>query len=157
LNEFVIDAKTAGRNLQRFGGRVGGAVDQIVTMNEYVLKLLENTAKDSQAQISGGTVQRVMNAVSPIKTSAPHVIAARRKEVETMWYQATGMMELTIRKLIQEAEVNVVALDKLEGQLDLINEMILREDEGIRAKAEEVVSNLIVVLVPVLSNGMIVG
>ncbi|CCO29263.1 hypothetical protein BN14_03271 [Rhizoctonia solani AG-1 IB] len=126
-------------------------------MNEYVLKLLENTAKDSQAQISGGTVQRVMNAVSPIKTSAPHVIAARRKEVETMWYQATGMMELTIRKLIQEAEVNVVALDKLEGQLDLINEMILREDEGIRAKAEEVVSNLIVVLVPVLSNGMIVG
>ncbi|KAF8705294.1 hypothetical protein RHS03_05302, partial [Rhizoctonia solani] len=142
LNEFVVDAKTAGRNLQRFGGRVGGAVDQIVAMNEYVLKLLENTAKDSEAQISSGPVQRVMNAVSPIKVSGPQVIAARRKEVETMWYQATGMMDATIRKLIHEAEANIIALDKLESQLDLINEMILREDEGIRAKAEEVLGEL---------------
>ncbi|KAH7335154.1 hypothetical protein B0J17DRAFT_64834 [Rhizoctonia solani] len=142
LNEFVVDAKTAGRNLQRFGSRVGGAVDQIVTMNEYVLKLLENTVKDSQPQISNGAVQRVMNAVSPIKTAGPHIIAARRKEVETMWYQATGMLESTIRKLILEAEINIVALDKLEGDLDLINEMILREDEGIRAQAEEVLGEL---------------
>lgn len=142
LNEFVVDAKAAGRNLQRFGGRVGGAVDQIVTMNEYVLKLLENTVKDSQPQISSGPIQRVMNAVSPIKTAGPHVIAARRKEVETMWYQATGMMESTIRNLIHEAEGNIIALDKLEGDLDLINEMILREDEGIRAKAEEVLGEL---------------
>ncbi|CAE6449859.1 unnamed protein product [Rhizoctonia solani] len=141
LNEFVVDAKATGRNLQRFGGRVGGAVDQIITMNEYVLKLLENTVKDSQPQVDG-TIQRVMNAVSPIKSVGPHIIAARRKEVETMWYQATGMMESTIRKLIHEAEINIVALDKLEGQLDLINEMILREDEGIRAQAEEVLGEL---------------
>ncbi|CAE7210537.1 unnamed protein product [Rhizoctonia solani] len=141
LNEFVVDAKAAGRNLQRFGGRVGGAVDQIVTMNEYVLKLLENTAKDSQLQISGGPIQRVINAVS-IRPVGPQIIASRRKEVETMWYQATGMMESTIHKLIHEAEANMVGLDKLEGQLDLINEMILREDEGIRAKAEEVLGEL---------------
>ncbi|CAE6428857.1 unnamed protein product [Rhizoctonia solani] len=142
LNEFVVDAKATGRNLQRFGSRVGGAVDQIVTMNEYVLKLLENTVKDSQPQISSGPIQRVVNAVSPIKPAGPQMVAARRKEVETMWYQATGMMESTIRRLILEAEANIIALDKLEGQLDLINEMILREDEGIRAQAEEVLGEL---------------
>jgi hypothetical protein len=142
LNEFVVDAKAAGRNLQRFGGRVGGAVDQIVTMNEYVLKLLENTAKDAQPRLPSGTVQRVLNAVSPIKPTGPHIIAARRKEVEGMWYQATGMMESTVRKLVFEAEANILTLDKLEGQLDVINEMILREDEGIRAQAEELVSSV---------------
>lgn len=140
LNEFVVDAKTAGRSLQRFGGRVGGAVDQIVAMNEYVLKLLESTAKGAQPHLSSGTIQRVLNAVSPIKPAGPHVIAARRKEVEAMWYQATGMMEATVRKLILEAEANILALDKLEGQLDVVNEMVLREDAGIRAQAEELVS-----------------
>lgn len=142
LNEFVVDAKTAGRNLQKFGGRVGGAVDQILAMNEYVLKLLENTAKDAQAQISSGPIRRVFNSLSPIKSAGPQVIAARRKEVETMWYQATGMMEATVRKLIFEAEANILALDKLEGQLDTINEMVLREDAGIRAQAEEVLGEL---------------
>ena len=142
LNDFVVDAKIAGRNLQRFGGRVGGAVDQIVTMNEYVLKLLENTAKDAQPQISSGPIQRVFNALSPIKPSGAQSLAIRRKEVETMWYQATGMMESTVRKLILEAEANIVALDRLEEQLDNINEMVLREDEGIRAQAGEVLAEL---------------
>jgi hypothetical protein len=142
LNEFVMDAKTAGRNLQRFGSRVGGAVDQIVVMNEYVLKLLENTAKDAQPQIGSGPLQRVFNAISPIGPAGPQLVAARRKEVETTWYQATGMMESTVRKLILEAEANLMALDRLESQLDLINEMVLREDNHVRAQAEEVVSNL---------------
>jgi hypothetical protein len=142
LNEFVMDAKTAGRNLQRFGGRVGGAVDQIVAMNEYVLKLLENTVKDAQPQIGGGAVQRVFNAISPIQPAGPRLIAARRKEVETTWYQATGMMESSVRKLIHEAEANLMALDRLESQLDTINEMVLREDNHVRAQAEEVVSCL---------------
>ncbi|CUA68880.1 hypothetical protein RSOLAG22IIIB_08127 [Rhizoctonia solani] len=142
LNEFVVDAKATGRNLQRFGGRVAGAVDQIITMNEYVLKLLESTAKDSQPEVSSGAIQRVMNAVSPVKPIGPHIIAARRKEVEAIWYQATGVMESAIHKLILEAEINILSLDKLEGQLDLINEMILREDEGIRAQAEEVLGEL---------------
>lgn len=140
LNEFVLDAKTTGRNLQKFGGRVGGAVDQIVAMNEYVLKLLESTAKDAQPQLPSGTVQRVIHAISPIRPAGPHVIAARRKEVESMWYQATGMMESSVRKLIMEAEANVIALDRLESQLDAINEMVLREDNHIRGQAEEVVS-----------------
>lgn len=142
LNEFVLDAKTTGRNLQKFGGRVGGAVDQIVAMNEYVLKLLESTAKDAQPQLPSGTVQRVINAISPIRPAGPHVIAARRKEVESMWYQATGMMESSVRKLIMEAEANIIALDRLESQLDAINEMVLREDNHIRGQAEEVLSEL---------------
>lgn len=140
LNEFVLDAKTAGRNLQKFGGRVGGAVDQIVSMNEYVLKLLEANVKNAQPRVSSGPVQRVMNALSPVR--GPAATAAERKEIEGMWYQATGMMESTVRKLIIEAEANMVALDKLEGQLDMINEMVLREDSRIRAQAEEILGEL---------------
>ncbi|QRV74213.1 transmembrane protein [Ceratobasidium sp. AG-Ba] len=140
LNEFVVDAKVAGRNLHKFGGRVGGAVDQIVAMNEYVLKLLEANVKNAQPQISSGPVQRVMNALSPIR--GPAATSADRKEIEGMWYQATGMMESTVRKLIVEAEVNMVALDKLEEQLDMINEMVLREDGRIRAQAEEILGEL---------------
>ncbi|KAG8683575.1 hypothetical protein FRC09_015986 [Ceratobasidium sp. 395] len=139
LNEFVVDAKTAGRNLHKFGGRVGGAVDQIVAMNEYVLKLLESTVKNAQPQLSSGPIQRMVTALSPIRAPAA---TPGRKEVEAMWYQATGMMESTVRKLIIEAEANMVALDKLEEQLDMVNEMVLREDSRIRAQAEEVLGEL---------------
>ena len=50
------------------------------------------------------------------------------------------MMESSVRRLIMEAEANVIALDRLESQLDGINEMVLREDNNIREQAGEVVS-----------------
>lgn len=136
LDSFVADAKSAGRDLQKFGSRVGGAIDEMVSTNEYVLLLLQQVAKDVQPQISGNLVQRALNGLSPPRRMSPEVLAKRMKEIEEAWYESTGTMKLAVERLIHESVSNINALDRLEAKLNGINKIVVREDKK-NAKDEE--------------------
>ncbi|KZO94256.1 hypothetical protein CALVIDRAFT_484704 [Calocera viscosa TUFC12733] len=138
LDAFIGSAKTAGRELQRLGSRVGGTVDNILAMDDYVLRLLEETSHLPQV----GSMASIMNALVPIGPPASQRVLAQRKEIEALWFQATGALESNIAKLIAEAEASVVLLDRLEADLDVINEMLSREAHHVQGKTDELLAEL---------------
>jgi hypothetical protein len=140
LNEFVINAKKTSRKLQRFSSRIGGAVEEIVSINEQVAMLLEDTIKNTQ--LPNGPIQSVMSVFSAIKPAGPEFIVGRQKELEQVWNRAIRLLESTITELIHEAESNVAALERLEGQLDGIYRIVLMEDKNIDTQSEAVVCHL---------------
>ncbi|KAG8744946.1 hypothetical protein FRC10_009181 [Ceratobasidium sp. 414] len=120
LEEFVEDARKTGRNLQKFGGRVGGAVDETIAMNEYTIELLDRAAKDT----------------SLLTRLLPHAAEARKKHIKSMWIQETRRMKSTIEQLMIEAAANARGLDRLENGLNVIHTIVTRENELV-LKGEE--------------------
>jgi hypothetical protein len=140
LREFVVDANAASRGLQRFGTYIGGAVDQIVSMNKYMLKLLEHAANDPQPpQPLIEPVGHILNTNLPGKRFKTRLTATRRKEVEVAWFQAIDRVESMVLQLIHEAKANVVALDKLEKHLSGIYDTAHTGDGNNHIQPEEVV------------------
>lgn len=142
LNKFVSNAKTTSRDLQGFSGRVGEAVDQIVSLNEAVLLLLEDTIKDGQSQLPSGPLQNILNMVSTTQPSRTELVVRRQKELDTAWRQASGLLESTIQQLIHDAKGRIVSLERLEGELNAIYDMVVMEDKNIIVQAEELVCRL---------------
>ncbi|KAG9080103.1 hypothetical protein FS749_008120 [Ceratobasidium sp. UAMH 11750] len=128
LEEFVEDARTAGRNLQKFGGHVGGAVDETIAMNEYTIELLDRAAKDTQ---------------SPFLTRllSPNSVEVRKKDIQSMWIREIRRMKSTIGQLVNEATANTRALDRLETELNVIHTIVARESELV-AKGVETLNEL---------------
>lgn len=140
LNAFAQDAKAAGQNLQKFSSRVGGAVEEIVGLNEYVLLLLQQAAQDVQPQVSSDPAQHVLNA---LLLSIPSRLFASRKEgIEAAWYKSTGIMKSTVERLIHECKLNKDNLDRLEVKLGVINGMVVRENAHITKKENDVLHKL---------------
>jgi len=138
LDSFLGSAKTAGRELQRLGSRVGGTVDSILAMDDYVLRLLEQTNNVPEI----GTIAAMIGALVPFGPSASQRALAQRQEIQTLWFQATGALESNIARLITEAEASVVLLDRLEADLEVINQMLSREAHQMRDKTDELLAEL---------------
>ncbi|QRW10634.1 transmembrane protein [Ceratobasidium sp. AG-Ba] len=126
LQQFVEDAKSTGRNLQKFGSHVGTAVDQTVGMNEYTIGLLESAAKSKGSSTSSRAL-----------SSAPEA-----KEIKSMWFEAIANMKSNVAKLIVEAAANEQALNRLDGELSVINDMSAREGRRISSDKAETLNKL---------------
>lgn len=126
LRQFVEDAKTTGKGLQIFGSHIRGAVDEIVTLNEHALDLLERTMKDTQPRLDDGLFQRAIKNWYPDKPVAREVIEARNKEIKEVWVKAIGAMKSAIERLSKEAVINAKALDRLNGHLSVIHKIASR-------------------------------
>ncbi|KAG8715784.1 hypothetical protein FRC09_016308 [Ceratobasidium sp. 395] len=111
---FTRDARNTGRSLQKFGGRVGMAVDETIVTNKYAIKSLEAAEKGWN----------------------------RRKDITTTWYRMTGQTKSTIQKLISEASANLRALDILKNELDVIHTMLATEDHQTESDKEEMLSRV---------------
>lgn len=113
LESFVNSARTAGRDLQRLGSRVGGSVDGVLAVNDYALRAIE-------AANVANKRPRIVSALMPWHTPS-------HKEISDIFVTSMTVMEENMRHLITEAEVAVVGLDNLEVQLGTIHEMTSRE------------------------------
>ncbi|EJU02484.1 hypothetical protein DACRYDRAFT_79306 [Dacryopinax primogenitus] len=138
LDSFIGSAKTTGRELQRLGSRVGGTVDSILAMDDYVLRFLEQTNKVPEI----GPVASVFQALVPFGASPAQQALVQRKQLETLWFQATGALEDNIVRLIMEAEGDVVLLDRLEEDLKVIHQMLSREAAQVDMKTSELLAEL---------------
>ncbi|KAG8744947.1 hypothetical protein FRC10_009182 [Ceratobasidium sp. 414] len=131
LAEFVEDACTVGRSLQKFGGRVERVVDQTISMNEYAIGLLESAAKRRQPS-------------SFAKFLSPQVPLSQRKDIKAVWFKAIGSMKSEVMEGFLEATANMRALDKLENKLSVIHRMVVTEDNKIKAdKAETLLKSVL--------------
>ncbi|QRV81861.1 hypothetical protein RhiJN_09876 [Ceratobasidium sp. AG-Ba] len=107
LVQFIKDAKSAGRGLQKLSCHVGRIIDQTVATNELAIETLENAAEQED---SGMTLfsQRSSRQDCPQET----------------WLMSVSTLKTNVQELMAEATLNLRALDALENQRYLIHSTI---------------------------------
>ncbi|KAI0044174.1 hypothetical protein FA95DRAFT_1562541 [Auriscalpium vulgare] len=134
LGDFVSDARKAGRGLQKFSSRVGGAVDNILSVNDYALNAIE--ASNTK---SGALSLRSIWPFSPDK-------AATKAVVTETFNDAMNALSANMRRLVLEAEVSLADLDRLEERLGSLHEIVSREDSTLSSEQADLLANLWTIL-----------
>ncbi|KAF9511342.1 hypothetical protein BS47DRAFT_1272412, partial [Hydnum rufescens UP504] len=121
LEDFVMDAKDAARGLQRLGSRVGGAVDNILAMDEYV-----------NCPYPPICAFHCFCPLAYLIPFSPESKAQREREALVWSFNAaTSQMQEQLRRLVSEAEISLILLNRLETNTDTLAEMLQRETKGI--------------------------
>lgn len=136
-------AKSTSRQLSRFSSRVGGVVDNLLAMDEYAIRALENV---QAAQLAGAAPSGFLSAVlAPFRAGGRGVAAAER-EVLLTFVQASSVMDTSIQRLIGEAELALRELDDLEAKLHVISEIVQRESGELHERTQEVLARVWTIL-----------
>ncbi|KAG6828622.1 hypothetical protein H0H92_007267 [Tricholoma furcatifolium] len=130
LNEFVDDAKKTGRDLQRLSSKIGGAVDNIMAVNDYALNQIES------AHSAPPTITSLYGL---IKWSAEK---PANDIVISTFAEAMGVLSSNMERLILEAELNLANLERLEERLSTLHEIVAREDRSISGAKSELLAEL---------------
>ncbi|KAI9509813.1 hypothetical protein F5148DRAFT_977694 [Russula earlei] len=128
LSEFVKDARKVGRGLTRFSSKVGGAIDNIIAVNDYALQCIE--AANSKS--SGLSLRRIWGRRSKVD----------KRAVTQAFTEAMDTLSANMQRLILEAQVSNSDLDKLEEHLNSIYDVVSREDSSIATAKEELLAQL---------------
>ncbi|KAJ7761949.1 hypothetical protein DFH07DRAFT_1059675 [Mycena maculata] len=129
LRQFVDDAKTAGRALNRLHAKVGGAVDGIMAVNDYALQTIEA----AQARPPPSILRHLV----PWSASKPKTDLVLSTFEDSMNY-----LSFTMQSLVVEFELNLQNLNKLEEQLSVLHEYVSREDNSISSAKSELLGDL---------------
>ncbi|KAF8917290.1 hypothetical protein CPB85DRAFT_1286831 [Mucidula mucida] len=121
LSDFVNDAKATSEGLQKLSSHVKYTVDGIVGVNNHALASIDAARND------------------PSAISAPWYAPWRAPSVDSisMDYLSDGT-----ERLILEGTLQMKNLADLEGRLDLIAELVSREDLTISSERDDVLSSL---------------
>ncbi|TFK40184.1 hypothetical protein BDQ12DRAFT_648526 [Crucibulum laeve] len=128
LMDFVDDAKKTGRGLQKLSSKVGGAVDNIMAVNDWALHTIESAHANAPSMLS---------SLIPWSSSRP----ANEVITET-FSEAMNVLSSNMQRLILEAEVNLADLNALEERLLTIHEIVTREDSTLSVAHSELLSAL---------------
>ncbi|KAJ3869156.1 hypothetical protein EV359DRAFT_76988 [Lentinula novae-zelandiae] len=128
LSGFVEDARRTGRGLQRLGSKVGGAVDQIMAVNDYAVNSI------AAAQASSPSI---LYSIIPF-----YSVPSTQEIVLQTFAEAMGVLSTTIERLVVEAEVQLANLERLEERLSMLHELVSREDSTISSAKSELLSEL---------------
>ncbi|KZP23891.1 hypothetical protein FIBSPDRAFT_858065 [Athelia psychrophila] len=134
LSEFVVDARTTGRGLQRLSAKVNGAVDGILAMNDYALHTIEGAAARSPSRI--GVVLSLIPFVDLSGSAATQELVTKTF-TKAMDYHAGSLARLVI-----EAQASLANLDALEQRLNTLSEVVVRENATLSAAQSELLSEL---------------
>lgn len=104
--------------------------DRILAVNDYALHAIEEAMTNTRTQFS-------LKALNPFASKQPTNEAVIQTFTDAMDVLATSM-----RRLVVEAEVSLVNLDKLEERLSTLHELISREDSSLSTAKLELLSEL---------------
>ncbi|KAF8802481.1 hypothetical protein BYT27DRAFT_7112380 [Phlegmacium glaucopus] len=133
LIEFVQDARKAGRGLQKLSSKIGGAVDNIMAVNDYALQQIDTAQKNKPSPLY---------ALVPWKSPRKSI---NEVVVETFG-EAMNILSTDMERLIIEAEANIIALDVLEERLSILHEIISREDVTLSSEKADLLAELWTIL-----------
>lgn len=137
-------AKSTSRQLSRFSSRVGGVVDNLLAMDEYAIRALENV---QAAQLAGAAPGGFLSAaLAPFRGAGGRGVAAAEREVLVTFVQASSVMDTSIQRLIGEAELALRELDDLEAKLHVISEIVQRESGELHERTQEVLAQVWTIL-----------
>ncbi|KDR78981.1 hypothetical protein GALMADRAFT_64512 [Galerina marginata CBS 339.88] len=131
LTDFVEDAKRTGRGLQKLTSKVGGAVDNIMAVNDYALQSIESTRANQPSpwSLSGLVLWK------PPRQTINEVVTKTFEE-------AMDVLSSNMQRLIIEAENNLQNLNALEERLATLHEIISREDSSLSSAKTELLAEL---------------
>jgi len=153
LSEFVKDARKVSRGLTRFSSRVRGAVDtyvvlrstspqsltsdwSIIAVNDYALHCIEA----ANPKPSG-----LMFMLKRLWSSGSSEVATKQVVTQT-FTKAMDVLSANMQRLMLEAEVLILDLNKLEKHLKSIQEVVSREDLLISSAKNELLAHLWTIL-----------
>ncbi|KAF9565340.1 hypothetical protein CPC08DRAFT_741049 [Agrocybe pediades] len=129
LTSFVDDAKKTGRGLQKLTSKIGGAVDNIMAVNDYALHSIEEARANKPS---------ILSALVPWGPARKNV-----NEVVTRTFEeAMDVLSNNMQRLIVEAENSLQNLNNLEERLATIHDIIMREDFALTNEKEDVLAEL---------------
>ncbi|KAF8644016.1 hypothetical protein AX16_008732 [Volvariella volvacea WC 439] len=131
LKDFVKDAKKTGQGLQRFNAKVGGAVDQILVINDHALRTIEA----AQATLpKPGSVAALM-PWSP----KPSDIDAR---ITNTFADAMNIVSGELTRLILEAQVSLTNLNSLDESLNALHTLLKQEGVIQTARKDDILADI---------------
>jgi len=126
LRQFVDDARTTGRALNKLNSKVGGAVDGIMAVNDYALHTIEAAESQSPSILS------YLVPWTPPKADL----------VLSTFEDSMNYLSFTVQGLVLEFELNLQNLNKLEEQLSVLHELVSREDKSMSSAKSELLAEL---------------
>ncbi|KAG1770948.1 hypothetical protein EDD22DRAFT_864580 [Suillus occidentalis] len=122
LSTFVKDAKKTARSLTKLSSRIGGAVDNVMAVNGYAMRTIQEAEKNAPALYSlhGFDSEVILDTFA----------------------SAMDTFSVAIQRLILEAEVSLHNLDVLEEDLSSVREVVMREDVDVTAEHSELLGAL---------------
>ncbi|EGO24775.1 hypothetical protein SERLADRAFT_468573 [Serpula lacrymans var. lacrymans S7.9] len=130
LSAFVQNAKRTARGLTRLNSKVGGAVDDIMAINGYALRTIQDTQANAPSPYS-------LRALIPIRFGP-----GTQEVILEVFTDAMETLSRTIARLIVEAEVSLIHLNELQESLHTIHEIVSREDASITAAQSDLLAEL---------------
>ena len=125
---FIDTARQASQDLGRFNSRIGRAVDHILSTNRWTLSVIDGV---SASEAGRGSLARWANNNSNI--FAPfQPVSLSRDVLLDQYLRHTGAVEEQVLTLIEEAQALLNILDNLDGRLDVIASIAMRD--GIKAQ-----------------------
>ncbi|KAF9257115.1 hypothetical protein L218DRAFT_991170 [Marasmius fiardii PR-910] len=129
LSNFINDARMTARGLLRLSVKVFSAVDEAVAVNDCTIRSI-------QAARTRPTRFAVKSLLQSFHISQPSDSVIRP------FSEAMDVLSSQLRRLILEAEIQLVNLEKLEEDLTLLHALVLREDILVSSAKSEVLSEL---------------
>ncbi|KAF9440977.1 hypothetical protein P691DRAFT_792480 [Macrolepiota fuliginosa MF-IS2] len=125
LVDFVQDAKTTGRRLQKLHSRVGGSVDNIMAVNDHALRRIEEASSRTN----------IIDIIPWIESRKNRIVASTFKD-------AMDSLSAQISRLILEAEANIANLNDLEERLNALHDLVFREVKTVKGDRDELLAQL---------------
>ncbi|KAF8623605.1 hypothetical protein AX17_007308 [Amanita inopinata Kibby_2008] len=132
LKDFVNNAKKTGRGLQKMGSKVAGAVDNILAVNTYALRTIEEVS---------GKKTSVLTSLMPWYSGKD-----TKEAVGNIFADAMGVLSANLQRLILEAETNLANLNSLEERLSTLHDIVTREGISISNAKDDLLSDLWTIL-----------
>jgi len=169
LDGFATDAKASVRALSGWSSKVGGVLDQLLSINQYSLREL-HSLREYEAR--KGIFSTIMAPFNPILTpllyrpvsyiaslaslqsdkppAAPPAVSpghprnspATRAQIAATFNKAAEVLELNLRQLVGDGETIFTSLTHLSEQHKPIYDEIVREVVDIKKEEEVVLSSL---------------
>lgn len=125
---FIDTAKQASQDLSKFNSRIGRAVDRILSTNRWTLSVIDGvTASDAGRGSVSRFVSDHLNMFAPFQP-----VSLTRDILLDQYLHHTSAVEEQIDSLISEAQALLGILENLDGRLDVIASIAVRD--GLKAE-----------------------
>ncbi|KAI9829999.1 MAG: hypothetical protein M1826_005172 [Phylliscum demangeonii] len=137
FDSFIEMARKASYDLLKYNVNIGGAVDMVVSITRWTMRVLDDLAV---REASKGSIQIIWNDV--VLTRIGLGAAGSEAAVLEQYIQHTRVVEEEINKLIQKGQALLEVLQYLEDHLDVIQGISARENVQMTAEKEELLAHL---------------
>ncbi len=125
---FIATARQASQDLSKFNSRIGRAVDQILSTNRWTLSVIDGmTTSEANKGSIGRFLTNNFNIFAPF-----YPVSLSRDVVLDQYLRHTSAVEEQIMALIEEAQALLGILENLDGRLDVIASISMRD--GLKAE-----------------------